>query len=236
MEASRAKEVLDLQSRREGLAVIANLPKNSVSLAVHAEEGDADAVMVNIEGEDASCPGHLGSYELHDVYIRDIISTLSLPCGIFIGGARPLTREYWETIAGGSFAFVDMYAHQMPLFVLDDSRVKKFVAISAGYILDQVRNLSEFEGVEAVEVAIVPQQARGNPFSVLDLATLKLVSGLSKKAVLLRTQKRLTASEFPRIVSLGVRGLVIDPSILSGPEEAYRDEVASFSPRRGSTE
>ncbi len=228
--------MLDLQSGREGLSVIASLPKNSVSLAKQAEDGDADAVMVNIEGEDASCPGHLGNYELHDAYIRDITSTVSLPCGIFIGGARPLTPEYWENIIGGRFAFVDMYAHQMPTFVLDDSRVKKFVAISAGYILEQVRNLSEFEDVEAVEVAVVPQQARGNPFSVLDLATLKLISGLSKKAVLLRMQKRLTAAELPRISGLGVRGLVIDPSVLSGPEEAYRDEVASFSPRRASTE
>jgi len=214
--------------------LIASLPKNSVSLAAQAEEGGADAIMVNVEGEDASCPGHLGSYELHNVYIRDVISTVSLPCGIFIGGAKPLTPEYWETIATAGFAFVDMYAHQMPLFVLNDSRVRKFLAISAGYILEQIRSLSEAEGVEAIELAIVPQQARGNPFTVLDLATLSLISDLSRTAVLLRTQKKLRMDDLPRIATLGVKGLVIDPSVLVAPEEAYRDEVASFSPRRRS--
>ena len=229
--------VLDLPSVGGGaaeLALIASLPKNSVTLAAQAEEGGADAIMVNIEGEEASCPGHLGSYELHDVYIKDVISTVSLPCGIFVGGAKPLTPEYWESIVTGGFAFVDMYAHQMPLFVLNDPRVRKVVAVSAGYILEQVRSLSEAVGVEAVEVAIVPQQARGNPFTVLDFATLRLIAGLSARPLLLRTQKKLTAADLRSLVSLGVKGLVIDPSILEGPEEAYRDEVASFSPRRGS--
>ncbi|TLX94787.1 MAG: hypothetical protein E6K96_08080 [Thaumarchaeota archaeon] len=240
METSQARGVLDLRSvgggggGGEDLALIASLPKNSVTLASQAEEGGADAIMVNIEGEEASCPGHLGSYELHDVYIKDVISTLSIPCGIFVGGAKPLTAEYWESIVTGGFAFVDMYAHQMPLFVLNDLRVRKVVAVSAGYILEQVRSLSEFGGVEAVEVAIVPQQARGNPFTVLDFATLKLIAGLSASAVLLRTQKKLTTRDLPRVASLGVKGLVIDPSIPAGAEEAYRDEVASFSPRRGS--
>ena len=177
--------------------MIASLPKNSVSLAAQAEEGGADAIMVNVEGEDASCPGHLGSYELHNVYIRDVISTVSLPCGIFVGGAKPLTPEYWEGIVAGGFAFVDMYAHQMPLFVLNDSRVRKVAAVSAGYILEQVRSLSEVGGVEAVEVAIVPQQARANPFTLLDFATLKLIAGLSARAVMLRTQKKLSALQSP---------------------------------------
>jgi len=228
--------VLDLRAIKRELGLIADLPKNSSSLALQAEEAGVDAILLNIEGEDASCAGHFGSYELHDVYMKDIVSTVSLPCGIFIGGAKPLTPEYWEKIISSDFGFVDMYAHQMPLFVLNDSRVKKVIAISTGYILEQVRSISEGEGVEAVEVAIVPVQTRGNPFSALDFATLKLITRLSKSSVLLRTQKRLAAGDLLHIGSLGVRGLVIDPSILAGPEEAYRDELASFSPRRGSTE
>ncbi len=147
-----------------------------------------------------------------------------------------MTTEYWERIVGGGFSFVDMYAHQMPLFVLNDSRIRKVVAISTGYILEQVRSLSETEGVEGIEVAIVPLQARGSPFTVLDLATLNLISKLSKKSVLLRTQKKVGVAELPRIINLGVRGLIIDPCVLVGPEEAYRDEVASFSARRDSGE
>ena len=210
--------------------VFASLPKNSTSLAMRAVEGGADAVLLNIDGDEGASPNHYGSYDLHDVYINDVISTLSVPCGIFIGGARLLTEEYWNRIMSSSFSFVEMYAHQMPMFVLEDTRVRKVTAISTGYILEQVKQLSGMDGVEAIEVATVPHQARGGPFSVLDYATLGVIASLSTKPVMLRTQKRLTRSDIAKVVALGVKGLVVDPCIFSGTDEAYKDEIASLSP------
>ena len=220
----------------KGYTVIASLPKNSTSLALQAVEGGASAVLLNIDGDEGSSPSHFGSYDLHDAYINDVISTVSVPCGLFIGGGRLLTEDYWERIMSSSFSFVEMYAHQMPTFVLSDQRIKKISAIATGYILEQVRQLSETEGIEAMDVATVPYQARGAPFSVLDYATLGVIVGLSAKPVLLRTQKKLTRSDIDRIITLGVKGLVIDPCILSGTDEAYKDEVASLSPRGELTE
>lgn len=227
-----------LEVAREGreYTVIASLPKNSTVLATQAVNGGADAVMLNIEGDESSSPNHFGSYDLHDAYINDVISTVSVPCGIFVGGARLLTEEYWERIMSSAFSFVEMYAHQMPTFVLPDSRVKKVSTISTGYILEQVKELSDMEGIDAIDVATVPVQARGAPFSVLDYATLGVITNLSAKPVLLRTQKLLTRSDISRAVDLGVKGLVIDPCILSGTEEAYKDEIAGLVPRRTSSE
>jgi hypothetical protein len=217
-------------------SVIASLPKNSTSLATQAVEGGADAIMLNIEGDEGSSPNHFGSYDLHDVYINDVISTVSVPCGLFVGGARVLTEEYWERIMSSAFSFVEMYAHQMPTFVLSDPRVKKISAVATGYILEQVRQLSEMEGIAAIDVATVPYQARGTPFSVLDYATLGVICNLSAKPVFLRTQKKLTRSDIGSVVGLGVRGLVVDPCVLSGTDEAYKDEVASLAPRRTRSE
>jgi hypothetical protein len=227
---------LDIMSHDREYTLIASLPKNSSSLATKAEEGGADAIMLNIEGDEGSVQSHYGGYDLHDVYINDVISTVSAPCGLCIGGGRHLTEEYWERIMSSSFGFVEMYAHLMPLFVLSDTRVKKICAISTGYILEQVRQLSEMEGVEAVDVATVPPQARGNPFSALDYATLGLIVNLSTKPLLLRTQKKLTRSDIKEVVALGVRGLVADPCTFSGADEAYKDELASLSTRRLATE
>jgi hypothetical protein len=222
---------LELVSGAKEYTLIASLPKNSTSLAVQAVEGGADAVMLNIDGDEGSSPSHFGSYELHDAYINDVISTVSVPCGLFIGGARLLTDDYWERIMSSAFSFVEMYAHQMPTFVLSDQRVKKVTAISTGYILEQVKQLSEMEGVEAVDVATVPHQSRGAPFSVLDYATLGVIANLSAKPVLLRTQKKLTRRDISSVVGLGIKGLVVDPCILSGTDEAYKAEIASLSPR-----
>lgn len=230
----QVRRPLEVQPQGREYTVIASLPKNSTAFAVQAVEGGADALMLNIDGDEGSSPSHYGSYDLHDAYINDVISTVSVPCGLFIGGARLLSEEYWERIMSSAFSFVEMYAHQMPTFVLTDQRVKKVTAISTGYILEQVRQLSGIEGVEAVDVATVPHQARGAPFSVLDYATLGVISNLSAKPVFLRTQKKMTRGDISSIVKLGVRGLVVDPCILSGTDEAYGSEISQYAPERPS--
>ena len=230
MESLReVRRPLEVVSQGKEYTVIASLPKNSTSLAVHAVEGGADAVLLNIDGDEGSSPNHYGSYDLHDAYINDVISTVSVPCGIFIGGARLVTEEYWNRVMSSEFSFVEMYAHQMPAFVLTDPRVKKVTAISTGYILEQVKQLSEMDGVDALDVATVPQQARGGPFSVLDYATLGVIASLSTKPVMLRTQKRMTQSDVTKVVALGVKGLIIDPCVLSGTDEGYGSEISQYA-------
>jgi hypothetical protein len=59
-----------------------------------------------------------------------------------------------------------------------------------------------------------------------------VIAGLSSKPVLLRTQKRLSRLDVDMVMKLGVKGLVVDPAILSGTDETYREELASLSPRR----
>ena len=223
---------LDVASGSREYVVIASLPKNSTALAVQAEEAGVDGIMLNIDGDEGATPGHFGSYDLHDAYINDVISTVSVPCGVFIGGGRLLTQEYWERIMGSSFSFVEMYAHHMPMFVLSDQRVKKISAITTGYILEQVRQMSQIDSIEALDIATVPAQSRGSPFTVLDYATVKVISGISLKPLLLRTQKRVSRVDIENLVAAGVRGIVVDPVVLSGTDEAYKDELASLSPRR----
>jgi hypothetical protein len=227
--APQMRRPLEIIGHASDCFIVADLPKNSTALAVQAEQAGVDAVLLNIDGEEGSRPSNFGSYDLHDTYINDVISTVTVPCGILIGGARALTEEYWERVMSSQFGFVEMYAHQMPLFVLEDSRVKKVAAISTGYILEQVRQISQMEGVEAIDAATVPLQARGSQFSVLDYATVGVVTNLSSKPVLLRTQKKLTATDITRVLKLGIRGFVVDPCILSGTEEAYKDELLRFS-------
>jgi hypothetical protein len=221
---------LDIAGAGGPAFVIADLPKNSTSYAVQAEQAGADAILLNIDGEEGSSPGHYGSYDLHDAYVNDVISTVSVPCGILVGGGRALTEDYWERIMSSRFSFVEMYSHQMPLFVLGDDRLKKIAAIGAGYILEQVRQIALLDGVEAVDAAATPAQGRGTRFTVLDLSTVGVVVGISAKPVLLRTQKRMTRSDLGRVLNQGVKGFVVDPCIISGTEEAYKEELLLFKP------
>lgn len=230
--AAQVPRVLDVTPPGKKYSFIASLPKNSTSLAVKAEEAGVDAVLLNVDGEDTGYPGHYGSYDLHDVYINDVISTVKVPCGLFIGGAKQVSEAYWERIMSSNFSFVEMYAHQMPLSILSDPRVKKIVSVSAGYVIEQVRQISLVEGVEAIDAATVPNQLRGTPFSVFDYATVGLLASLSQKPLLLRTQKVMTPADISKVIGIGVKGLIVDPCILSGTDEAYRHELASLGPGR----
>jgi hypothetical protein len=233
---SISRRDLNLSGSNSDYILIACLPKNSVTLATKAEEAGADAVLVCVDGDETPYPGHYGSYDLHDVYIKDILSTVSIPCGIMIGNFRQQTKEYWERIMENNFSFVEMYAHTMPLFVLNDRRIKKIVAISTGYMIEQVKNLSKMDNIDALDIATTPPQLRGGIFSLLDYVTIGLIAEISKKPLFLRTQKKITREEIIKVVSIGIKGVVIDPCILSGTDETYREEIESLSPRRDGTE
>ena len=211
--------------------LLAILPHNTLEYAEAAQQGGADALILGIDKTESMFPGLFGSFDLQEDSILRIVSTSSIPVGISIGDSRPLTPESWERIVGKSFSFVNMYAHHMPPFVLTDERIDKLVSIGAGYMVEQIKSLSEMSQVNALEAAIVTPQGQTHVFSVLDLSTLRMISKLSAKPVILRAQKRLEAGDFRSISEAGLRGLSLDPSALEAGVEAYRDAVSNFVKR-----
>jgi hypothetical protein len=211
--------------------LLAILPHNTLEYAEAAQQGGADALVLGIDKTESMFPGLFGSFDLQEDSILGIVSTSSIPVGISIGDSRPLTPESWERIVGKSFSFVNMYAHHMPPFVLMDERIDKLVSIGAGYMVEQIKSLSEMGQVKALEAAIVTPQGQTHVFSVLDLSTLRMISRLSAKPVILRAQKRLEAGDFRSIAEAGLRGLSLDPSALEAGVEAYRDAITTFRSR-----
>ncbi len=210
---------------------MAILPHNTLEYAEAAQQAGADALILGIDKTESMFPGLFGSYELQEDSILGIVSTSSIPVGISIGDSRPLTPEGWERIVGRSFSFVNMFAHHMPPFVLTDERIDKLVSIGAGYMVEQIKSLSEMSQVKALEAAIVSPQGQTHVFSVLDLSTLRMISKLSSKPVILRAQKRLEAGDFRSIAEAGLKGLSLDPSALEPGVEAYRDAITTFRSR-----
>ncbi len=211
--------------------LIAILPHNTLEYAEAAQQGGADALMLGIDKTESMFPGLFGSFDLQEDSILGIATTSTVPVGISIGDSRPLTPESWERIVGKSFSFVNMYAHHMPPFVLTDERVDKLVSIGAGYMVEQIKSLSEMTQVKALEAAIVSPQGQTHVFSVLDLSTLRMITKLSSKPVILRAQKRLEAGDFRSIAEAGLKGVSLDPSALEAGVEAYRDAITTFRSR-----
>jgi hypothetical protein len=209
--------------------LVAILPQNNEDYAHAAIDGGADAIIIGIDKTESSFPGLFGSFDLQEDAISSILSTSSVPVGISIGDSRPLTPGSWERVASRPFGFVNMYAHHMPPFVLQDERVEKLVTIGSGYMVEQIRSMSEMPQVSAFEAAIVSPQGRTQVFSVLDLATLRMISKLSSKPMILRAQKRLEGSDIKTVISEGLKGIALDPSALEAGVEAYKDAMTCYS-------
>jgi hypothetical protein len=210
------------------VALLAILPQNNTEYASTAAQAGADAIVVGIEKTETTFPGLFGSFDLMEDSINSILSTSSVPVGISIGDSRPLIEENWERIVSKPFGFVNMYAHHMPSFVLEDDRVEKLVSIGPGYMLEQVKGISDMDGVVALESAIVAPQGRSHVFSALDLATLGVLARLSSKPLLVRTQKKMDVADIQSAVRSGVRGFCVDAAALEPGIEAYRDALSTF--------
>ncbi len=209
--------------------LVAILPHNSDEYAKAAQEAGADAIVIGIDKSESMFPGLFGSFDLQEDSINSILTTSSIPVGISIGDSRPLTAESWERIASKPFAFVNMYAHHMPPFVLNDARMEKLVTIGAGYMVEQIKSLAEMDGVRALEAAIVSPQGKNHVFSLLDLSTLRMIAKLSSKPVFLRAQKKLEPSDVAVVAGQGLRGITLDPSALEPGVEAYRDALEIYA-------
>ena len=207
---------------------MAILPQNNAEFASTAAQAGADAIVVGIDKTETTLPGLFGSFDLMEDSIDSILSTASVPVGISIGDSRPLIEENWERIVSKPFGFVNMFAHHMPSFVLEDDRVEKLVSIGPGYMLEQVKALSEMGGVVALESAIVAPQGRSHVFSALDLATLGVLARLSAKPLLIRTQKKMNVADIKSAMMAGVRGISVDAAAIEPGIEAYRDALTTY--------
>jgi len=224
----RPRPLASLVSRAGAVPLLAILPQNNTEFASAAAQAGADAIVVGIDKTETTLPGLFGSFDLMEDSIDSILGAASVPVGISIGDSRPLIEENWERIVAKPFGFVNMFAHHMPSFVLEDGRVEKLVSIGPGYMLEQVKGISEMEGVVALESAIVAPQGRTHVFSALDLATLRVLARLCAKPLLIRTQKKMSVADIQSAVRVGVRGISVDAAALEPGIEAYRDALTTY--------
>ena len=216
-----------LDSARERLLVLADLHANSAQYSIAAEEAGTDAVVLHLN-QDAPGGARFGGMDLEEDSIKDALSVIKIPAGISIGDGRALLATDWDRILDLGFSFVNMYAHHMPSFVWSDSRISKAVSIGPGYILEQVRALSEFPETSVLVAALTPTQGIGLPLTLFDIATISLITKLSSKPVLVPTQRSITMNDLGLLKNLGCRGLLISNVIYGESVDSCKDTFARY--------
>lgn len=206
--------------------IFGDLHANLSPFALACEEAGADSIVLHLN--ENSAQGRFGGLEIEEDSIKDCLSVLKIPTGIAIGDSRPLVKDEWEMCVSLGFSFVNMFAHQLPTFVWKDSRISKLVSIGPGYILEQVKSLSEFEGVTGVLASLTPTQGYGLSMTLFDVATLKLITSLAKKPVLYPTQRAIRPEDISTLREQGCKGLLVSNSIYGPTPETCKEVMASF--------
>jgi len=204
-----------------------DLHLNSRDFAIACEDAGVDAVIFHLN-QDVGGGVRFAGLEIEEDSIKDSLSVLKIPAGISIGDTRALLYDDWEAIAKMGFSFVNMFAHQLPSFVWDDQRFEKLVSIGPGYILEQVKALSEFDSVSGIVAALTPNQGIGLPFTMLDGTTLKLVTKLSSKPVFLPTQRDIRPQDLKRLRDLGSSGLLLTSTVYGDSVDSCKEKISRF--------
>ncbi|MDG6907882.1 MAG: hypothetical protein JRN20_19095 [Nitrososphaerota archaeon] len=212
---------------QQDFTLFGDLHVNDKHYAVCCEEAGADAVLFHLS-QDSLHGGRFGGLELEEGSLRDAISVLKIPAGISIGDSRPLLPEEWESVVSLGFAFVNMYAHHLPSFIWLDSRIDKLVSIGPGYILEQVKALSEFDKISGILAALTPNQGIGMPLTLLDVTTLRVISRLSSRPIFVPTQRKIRPQDINLLKEQGCRGLFVSSIVYGETEQSCRDQIALF--------
>jgi len=213
-------------TKRE-FVILADLQSNSRELAIACEQAGAQSIILHFN-DDNSHGSRFGSLDIEEQSLRDCIGSVDTSLGIWIGDSRPLDTLVWEKCVALGFSFVIMQAHHMPTFVWKDNRIPKFVGIGPGYILEQVRTLAEFQEVSSLVASLTPPSGHGLPLNLFDVATLKLITTLSKKPVLYSTQRKVRIEDVGLLAGEGCSGLILKGSNYGETTGEFKENITKF--------
>jgi hypothetical protein len=228
-----AGQVLALLAARPRLIV--SLPENSVELAHAAAKGGADVLKVHLNVKHDASGTRFGSFSEERGRLEEILA-VGLPTGIVPGVAGSLpTPEEMGQLAEMGLDFFDLYAHDMPAWMIRLEGMTRAVAIGHATPPESIRDL-EGLGVELLEAAIVPHEGYGEPLCAADLMAYQRVRRATKLPIIVPTQRAIEPEEVATLVGIGMDAIMIG-AIVTGREanslraatERFASALASLS-------
>lgn len=196
--------------------LIVSLPANSPELARAAADGGADALKVHINVRHDASGTQFGSLAEEQDNLEAILA-LGLPTGIVPGVAASLpSRQDMEQLARMGIDFFDLYAHDMPPWMLGVQGMTRTVAMSDATPVSAVAELEKL-GFEMLEAAVVPHEGYGRPLSVADLVLYRRIRAATKLPIIVPTQRAVAPEDVPALMQTGVDALMIG-AIVTGRE------------------
>jgi len=217
-----------IELMKDKFTLISSLHTNSLELAVASEESGADAVELHLNIEDAASAIRFGGIDLEENSVREVIGSVKVPVGVWIGDMPMVSKEEWEKIVGSGVDYVKMLAHHMPSYVYNDDRVKKIISVGSGYVLEQVEILSHDGRVSAIEASIMTPQVFRLPLTLFDISNYTLITRRSSKPVIVPSQKFIEPNDLAVLKRIGIGGIVTNSIVTGTTQLSYREILAEF--------
>ncbi|MDQ2731359.1 MAG: hypothetical protein M3Y56_06850 [Armatimonadota bacterium] len=213
---------------REVMTLAVSLPANDVALARAALAGGAEALKVHINVRHSATGIQFGSVEEERTNLEAILETAGdTPVGIVTGHQTPLTRDEHDLLQSMGFDFLNLHAHDIPVWAWLDDTFPKLVAVDESYTSDDLiaLNLLSPDGVEA---AVIPNAGYGHALNVRDLARYQMLYDILDWPMVVPTQRQILPDEVPALDAIGVRGLTIGAVVTGMEADSIREATAAF--------
>jgi hypothetical protein len=217
-----------IEHLKNNFTLISSLNTNSTELAIASEEAGVDAIEVHLNIDDAASTIRFGGIDLEETAIREIIGSVKIPVGVWIGDMPMVNKDEWEKIVGTGLDYVKMLAHHMPSYVHNDERLSKIVSVGSGYVTELIEILSHDSKVSVIEASIMTPQVFRLPLTLYDLSNYTLIRKLSSKPVIVPSQKYIEPADLKMLKKIGIEGIVVNKIVIGTTPVSYRELLADY--------
>lgn len=217
------------QLRSVPFSLVVRLPKNDPKLAQVALDAGADVLMVQLHVEHPS--GGFGTLDEQLPAIESILALSDRPVGLMCGAGSLVTSDELQEaqalgidFIAGHIAGIPSYALRMPFTIM--------AGLDHTFSPSDVATVHELAWVHCIKAAIVPAEGHGVPLTLADLMRYRQIAADSGKPVLVRTQRAITPDDLPLLAGAGVRGLVLDATVIGETSTELTHAVAAFRQAR----
>jgi len=222
-----AGRLLSLLTERP--ALIASLPTNSPDLARAAADGGADALKVHLHVRHEASGTQFGDLAAERSNLEAILAT-GLPTGVVPGAGDYLpTPGEMRDLAAMGLDFFDLYAHDMPAWLVGFEGLTRAIAIDHSW---QPDDLTQFAGLgfELLEAAVVPHEGYGRPLNAADLAAYRRIRQATALPIIVPTQRAIQPEEAALLTGvIGVNAIMIGVIVAGWEPGGFRVATELFA-------
>ncbi|MCL2425449.1 MAG: hypothetical protein FWD05_03830 [Oscillospiraceae bacterium] len=207
--------------------LIVSLPANDPELARISWQEGADAVKLHINVAHRASGSSFGSFQEEQDVLKQVIAEAKGPCGIVPGTDVGVIDVDYKHVIDAGFSFLSMYAHHMPVSLVNEGSVNTMAALDNTYDLAYLKYLENI-GIDICEASIACPETYGDRLSAAELMIYNRICQNTNLPVVVPTQRNILPCEVANLAACGVNATMIGAIVTGKTPDSIRRAVAEF--------